>query len=106
MTSESLYKSTRQFTKEQAIEFANDNKWESMSCEEKAIFQLLQNKLCMPFDIFHEAIEKALKRPVYTHEFGLNRFGLIDELIGNIDSPSLAEIIAMLPEGKTMVVIK
>jgi len=28
----------------------------------------------------HEAVEKALGRPVYTHEFGMNRQGLKDEI--------------------------
>ena len=65
-----------QFTKEQAIEFSEKRNWEPMSYQERAKFQIEQKLLCMPFDIFHEAIEKTLGRPVYTHEFGLNMEGL------------------------------
>jgi len=37
--------------------------------EEIVKFQLFQDCLAIPFDRFHAAIEKVLKRPVYTHEF-------------------------------------
>ena len=32
-------------------------------------FQLYEERLCMPFPLFHKAVEEALGRPVYTHEF-------------------------------------
>ena len=59
-------------TREQAIELAESKFWESMSFRERATFQLFEEKMCMPFDVFHEAIVKTLGRPVWTHEFGLN----------------------------------
>jgi hypothetical protein len=55
--------------KEQAIEFYNSKKWESMTDIEKVKFQLYESKLCMPFSIFQEAMESVLGRPIYTHEF-------------------------------------
>lgn len=58
----------------------------------------------MPFDMFHEAVEKTLGRPVFTHEFAFNYPGLKDELMGTADAPTLEQIIALLPEGKTIVV--
>ena len=69
-----------QFTKEQAIDLYNNGFWEKMSYEKRAKFQIVQDRLCMPFTVFHEAIEKYLGRPVYTHEFGLNREGLMKEV--------------------------
>lgn len=47
-----------------------ENKWYlNYSEDEITAFQLYESKLCMPFDIFHKAIEKSLMRSVWTHEF-------------------------------------
>ena len=94
-----------QLTEQQAIEFANGKEWESMTAHERASFQLEQDRLCMPFSVFHEAVEKSLGRPVWTHEFGLNRQGLIDELNGAQKAPSFEQICALLPAEKTVVVV-
>ena len=56
-------------TKEQAVEFYNSKKYETMSNLEIVKFQLFEPKMCMPFPIFQAAVEDALGRPVYTHEF-------------------------------------
>ena len=66
-------------TKEQAIALAESNFWEGMSHREIAEFQMMEEKLCMPFTVFHEAVEKTLGRPVFTHEFGLNYQGIKDD---------------------------
>ena len=95
----------KQLTKEQAIAFYDSNAWEKMSAHERAIFQIEQNRLCMPFDKFHEAVEKTLGRPVWTHEFGLNRDGLRAELMGTGKAPSFEQILAMLPPKRTVVII-
>ena len=55
--------------KEEAIELAKSKWWEGKSHQEIAEFQLNQNLLCMPFDLFHKAVEEWLHRPVWTHEF-------------------------------------
>jgi hypothetical protein len=34
----------------------------------------------MPFDVFHEAVEKTIGRPVFTHEFGVNANGIRAEI--------------------------
>ena len=39
------------------------------TAEEIVAFQLYEERLCMPFPLFHKAVEEALGRPVYTHEF-------------------------------------
>jgi len=95
-----------QLTKEQAIEFYDSGAWKNMTSKERAAFQLEQDLLCMPFGEFHKAVEEALGRPVWTHEFGLNRDGLRDELAGKVGAPSFAEIISMLPAEKTTIIVK
>jgi len=55
-------------TKEQAVEFAQTKQWESMDHKERAKFQMQQPLLCMPFDVFQEAVEKTLGYPVFTHQ--------------------------------------
>lgn len=74
-------------TKEQAIALAESGFWKTMTHREIATFQLFEPLLCMPFEVFHEAIEKTLGRPVWTHEFGLNWDGLKSELIGEKQAP-------------------
>ena len=57
----------------------------------------------MPFNVFHEAVQKTLGRPVFTHEFAfVSRLKV--ELMGLADAPTLDQIIALLPQDKTIVV--
>lgn len=93
-------------TKEIAIKLANSKFWEEMSHEQIAKFQMFEPLLCMPFGIFHEAMEKTLGRPVYTHEFGLNADGLKKELMGESPTPSLEEIINLIPKEKLVILVK
>jgi len=58
----------QQLTREEAIAFADAKKWETMSKKEIAKFQMEQRLLCMPFDVFHEAVEHTLGYPVFTHQ--------------------------------------
>ncbi len=51
----------------------------------------------MPFPVFHEALEKAVGRPVWTHEFGLNLDGLKREMLGAAPAPTFEEIVALVP---------
>ena len=95
-----------QLTKEQAIAFAESRAWIQMTTAERAAFQLEQDLLCMPFTEFHRAVEETLGRPVYTHEFGLNREGLIAEMEGKAAAPSFAEILALIPTDKTVVLTR
>ncbi len=92
-------------TKEIAKQLFESKFWEEMTLRERAEFQLFQPLLCMPFGIFHEAIEKTLGRPVYTHEFGLNVEGLKKELLGESEAPSLEAIINLIPEDKQVIVL-
>lgn len=92
-------------TEKQAIKLYKSKFWENMSFRQRAEFQLEVELLCMPLRIFHEAIEKALKRPVYTHEMGMNWDGLLKELRGEKKPPSLKEIINLIPKDKKVIVI-
>ncbi|MBO9377152.1 hypothetical protein GG804_10265 [Sphingomonas histidinilytica] len=58
-----------QFSREEAIEFAQTGRWKPLSPKERALVQLRQECLCMDFSAFHEGITELLGRPVYTHEF-------------------------------------
>lgn len=96
----------KQLTREQAIAFCENKLYEGMTSRQIAEFQMEQDRLCVPFDVFHEAIEKALDRPVYTHEFALNREGLLKELRGEKEPPTLEEIINLIPEDKRIILLK
>ena len=91
-------------TKEEAIALGETKFWEKMTPREIATFQMYEDKLCMPFDVFHKAIEEALGRPVWTHEFGLNREGLRKELTGDAPAPSMEDILNLIPAEKRIVV--
>jgi hypothetical protein len=92
-----------QLTEKQAIEFYDSGVWKDMNYISRARFQMLQDRICMPFSVFHEAVEKAVGRPVWTHEFGLNRDGLMKELFEGAPPPSMQEIINMIPEDKRII---
>lgn len=94
----------KQLTREEAVALHDSRAWEAWSLRDRATFQMAQNLLCMPFSVFHEAVEKTLGRPVYTHEFGLNRAGIVKELLGESPPPSFEEIIGMLPADKLILV--
>jgi hypothetical protein len=99
------YRTEDTMTKDEAIKLYESKFWETMTYEERAKFQMFEPLLCMPFNIFHEAIEKTLGRPVWTHEFGLNYDGLQKELLGQSPAPSMEDIINMIPEDKRMIVV-
>jgi len=87
----------KQFTQQEVIAFAKSGEWEKLSHEERAKLQLNQELLCMPIGVFHEAIEKALDRPVWTHEFA--RVSMLrEELEGEREAPSLGEIIGKIEQ--------
>lgn len=79
----------QQLTEQQAIAIGESKIYDNWDYNKKAGFQLFQDKLCMPFSAFHEAVEKVLKRPVFTHEFGFNYEGLIEEYLKYNIEPSI-----------------
>lgn len=90
-------------TKEQAIALGEAKFYEKMSHREIAEFQISEPFLCMPFDVFHEALEKTLNRPVFTHEFACAD-DLRRELFEGKAPPTPEEIINMIPVEKRIVI--
>ena len=90
--------------KEKAIALYDTNWWEGKSHQEIAEFQLFTAELCCPFDVFQEAVEKSLGRPVFTHEFGLNYDGICKEFLGEKEPPTMNEILNLIPEDKLIVI--
>lgn len=91
--------------KEAAIALSETNWWEQCDHREIARRQLFTTELCCPFDVFHEAVEKSLGRPVWTHEFGLNYDGICREFLGEQQPPTLQEIVDLIPEEKRVLVV-
>lgn len=92
-----------QLTKEQAIALFDSEVYKKWTHEQIFRFQLFQEKLCIPFDIFHQASEKVLRRPVYTHEFAY-RDKMVLEYLGEREAPTLREIIDLFPVGEIILV--
>ncbi len=95
----------RQLRKDEARAFHDSGVWKAWTHEQIARFQMAQDRLCIPFGVFHDAIEKALGRSVRTHEFGLNYDGLQAELDGKVGKPSMQDILDLLPKEKTIVLV-
>jgi hypothetical protein len=91
--------------REQAITLAESKFWEPMSFRDRAVFQINERLLCMTFGVFHEAVEKTIGRPVYTHEFGRNIDGIRNEIMNGAPSPTLEQIINLIPEDKRILIM-
>ena len=95
-----------QINREMAIALLETEFWKTMSARDVALFQLSVHYLCMPFEIFHEALEEVLGRSVWTHEFALNWEGLIKELLGEVKQPSFEDITNLIPKEKLLIIAK
>ena len=97
-----------EITKEVAMAVAQTEWWkeEGWTDEEIARLQLGQDRLVMNFPDFQRAVESALGRPVWTHEFA-DTASLLAELDGKVkvDNPvehMLDKLEEMAP-GKTVI---
>jgi hypothetical protein len=98
-------KYTRQsIGREAALALIDKKWWEGKSSRDIAEFQMLTAELCMPFGDFHKAIEEAVGRPIFTHEFGMNWDGIVAELFDGAPAPSFDEILEMIPADKRIVI--
>ena len=95
----------QQLTTEQAIAFSDSRAWEKMTPRERAVFQIEQDRLCMPWSEFQKAVEWTLGRGVMTHEFAMNREGIKAELSGTGPAPTFEQILAMIPAAKPVIVV-
>lgn len=94
-----------EINEEQAKGLALSKFWEDLTNEQIVKFQLFTRRLCMPFSIFHRAVEKVLGRPVFTHEFG-SCGHLKEEFLGEKSAPTLEEIIKLIPKDKQILIFK
>lgn len=94
----------KQLTKKQALALSQTEFWKELTPHQITRFQLFQRRLCMPFSVFHEAVEKSLMRSVWVHEFGLNLKGLQAEFGGQYKAPTFKEIINLIPEEKRIII--
>lgn len=85
-------------TREQAVALYDSAFWEGLAYVERARFQLSEPRLCMPFDVFVEAVERALGRTVTVREF-LSARRLLAELSGE-EPLDVGALMDMLPEEK------
>lgn len=94
----------KQLTESEAKAFFDEGAWECMTLDQRAEFQLFQDRLCMPFDKFHEAIEHRLGRGVWTYEF-IDADNLRREMMGEKEPPSLEDIMNLIPAEKRIVIV-
>ena len=93
----------KQLTKKEAIAFYNSKVYEQWTARQIAEFQMEQDRLCVPMEVFHKAIQEALGRPVFTHEFAFHD-KLSAELYGNAPHPTFEEIVSLIPEDKRILI--
>jgi hypothetical protein len=93
----------KQITKDEAIAWYSSGIWEKWTAQEIVKAQLFQKRLFMPFDKFHEAVEKVLGRGVFTHEFAYVE-ALQHEYLGEKPPPTFEEIINLIPEEKRVII--
>lgn len=98
-----MEKKIKQLTKEEAIKFIESDVWKEWDAEQIVKFQLFQDRICLPFDLYHKSLQEVLKRPVYTHEIGC-RDWLINEYLKKKKAPTFEEIINLIPKEKRIVI--
>ena len=94
---------SKELTKAEAILLYDSKILYEMSLEQIAHFQIRQPRLCIEFERFHEAVEKTLGHPVFSHEFAFAQ-RLKDELNQKVPRPSIEEIFNLIPKEKLIIV--
>lgn len=94
-----------QLSQKQAIAFYDSGEWKNWNDEQIVRFQLFQDRLCVEWSRFHEAVGKVLDRPVFTHEFASsNRNNIVEEYLGVREAPSLEDVMNLIPKEKRLVI--
>jgi len=93
----------KQVTKDEAIEIAESGIWNEWSDEVLFCFGMFQQRLSFDFSKFHEATEKVLGRPVWTHEFAYRDL-LIAQWLKKKPQASFSDVINLIPEEKRICV--
>lgn len=92
-----------QNTEDEAMKIYDSGEWQVWTDDYKFVYQITQDRLCMPWDAFHAATETALGRSVWTHEFAEPK-SLLREYLGQIERPTMEEVFSKLPQDKTIAV--
>jgi hypothetical protein len=91
-------------TKQQAIDLYNSEVWKDWTDEKIVRVQLFQERLCVDFRKFHEALENVLGRGVFTHELSSSNIeNIYKEYLGVGSQPTLDEIINLIPKNKRII---
>lgn len=91
-------------TKEEAIRMSKSGWWVGLAPDAVVAFQLFEERLCMDFGDFQMAVEKALGRPVFTHELAYPEH-LRDEFLGHRPKATFEEVMNLIPEEKRIVIL-
>ncbi len=86
-----------------ALKLAKSEFWKTMTAKEIVMFHYNTSRVCMPFNVLHKAVEEALGRQVWSHEFG-SKGELLKELMKEKPAPTLKEIINLIPKEKRMII--
>ncbi len=93
-------------TQQQALVLFNSGWWRGLEPRQVVGFQLFENRLCMPFGEFHEAVEKVLGHSVWTHQFGAVGVEMLRrEFLGEAPAPTFAQILELIPADKRVLVV-
>lgn len=93
-----------QMTRDEAIAFARERRWEPLSLEQRGLLLLRQKLLCIDFSEGHGGVEALLGRPVWTHEFA-DPDKLWNEYVGIFPRASFEDVLAKIPQHLKVVLI-
>ncbi len=100
-----MMKQSISISRDRAIALYDSGWWRGMPARKIVNVQLFIEELCMPFDEYHKAVEDALGRPVWTHEFGTKGADRLKaEFLDEKPAPTMQEIIDMIPADKRIVI--
>ncbi len=93
-------------TEDQAKRLDESKFWENMSYRDKVTFQLFEDRLCMPFNVFLTALKESLGREVFLHELkSANIHNIEAEFLDGKNPPTPQEIIDLIPEEKRIIIV-
>lgn len=97
---EIIFDKDNQFSKEQAIRIGQSEVWEYWNNKQILRFQLFQEKLAVPGDRFHKAVEMFLRRPILQGELTVLYDTIVGKYLESHTMPLLKELMEMIPVEK------
>lgn len=91
-------------TRDQAVALYDTGFWRYLNLEERACFQLSEERLCMPFPVFHHAVEVCLQRKVAAGEY-LRPKRLLREVARTATPPPKEKLLDLLPPNQRSVIV-